>query len=403
MKKLLALLLVLATSAAMVACNSSEKTTTAATTTSIPSPSITTLPPPTTDPNAPLVEGAETPATGLKISNIFAKGNNLQAAIDYNSIALTNMTPYGESEGVAKLFNGTIQGDKLGGTVNGTVEITWKTSNPTTVNAYVLFTGNDSATYGRLPYSWEFFGSNDNGATWTSIDKVEISGVTKANNAPFGYTVDTPAAYNSYKFAISAVSEDGITPGGTALQLNELVLLGEGATSAVESPIITNATIQSIVASGNLAAHIVDPYATYVSVWGDGAVYNAFDGNTSGTKFGGGGSGAPVNFNWITDVPTTVNNYVLYTASDSLIRGRTPHSWVLYGSTDGVHWEVIDYVADAGIPNTNSTPYGYTVDAPTAYTYYTLSVMTVLNASGQPEAPGALSFNELILVGKAAN
>lgn len=395
MKKLIALALLLTVSVTAAACHSTDEasaTTTPTATTQSPAPDY-----------RPEVWDGETPAVGTEIADLLAKGNDLQSAIDQDSIALTNMTPYGEVEGVDKLFNGTLKGDKLGGNIDGTAEITWKTIQSTTVSAYILITGNDSADFGRLPYSWEFFGSNDDGATWISIDKVEKSGVTKANNAPFGYTVDSPASYTAYKLAISAVSEDGVTAGGSALQLNEMILVGSGASPAPEAPIVGSAAINALIASGNLTSHVVDPAANNISIWGDGAVVNAFDGNTTSTKMGGGGGGKDaVNINWITDAAVTVKSYVLYTGSDSGIRGRTPHAWVLFGSNDGENWDILDFVANAGIPNSNSTPYGYTVDAPASYTHYSLCILSVLNAAGEVETPGALQFNELVLIGEAA-
>ena len=405
MKKLIALALVLATSAAMIACNSTTEETTTATTT--PTPVVTTKKPntdpkPETEPAGPV---AETPATGLAIADIFAKGKNLQTLIDQESVALTGMTPYGDAENQTKIFNGTIKGDKLGGNLSGTAELTWKTTAPTTVNAYVVFTGNDSGDYGRLPYAWEFFGSNDDGATWTSIDKVEISGVTKANDAPFGYTVDTPAEYTSYKFAISAVSSDGVTAtvGTGALQMNEIVILGSGEGTTAETPVTDAAEIDAMIAGGtNLSANVKDPaVGENFGPWGDGKPENAFDGNTTGTKLGGNGNGT-VTITWTTDVETTVKNYVLYTGNDDANNGRTPNTWVLFGSTDGENWTIIDYVSESGIPNVNSTPFGFSVDKPAAYTQYTLCVMKAMGTDGNPYVPGQLQFNELVLIGDAA-
>ena len=405
MKKLIALALVLATSAAMIACNSTTEETTTGAPTTTPTPVVTTKKPdtdpkPETEPAGPV---AETPATGLAIADIFAKGKNLQTLIDQESVALAGMTPYGDAENQTKIFNGTIKGDKLGGNLSGTAELTWKTTAPTTVNAYVVFTGNDSGSFGRLPYAWEFFGSNDDGATWTSIDKVEISGVTKTNDAPFGYTVDTPAEYTSYKFAISAVSSDGVTAtvGTGALQMNEIVILGSGEGTTAETPVTDATEIDALIASGNLTANVKDPAASNIDLWNDGAATNAFDGDTTGTKLGGGGKGV-VTVTWSTDVETTVTNYVIYTGGDSAKWGRTPNSWVLFGSTDGETWTIIDYVSESGMPNSDSTPYGFSVDKTAAYTQYTLCILSVLNSNGDVETPGATQFNELVLIGTAA-
>lgn len=403
MKKLVSLTLAVVLALAMVACNNTATDDTTPTTTT--APSTTTTKPTNPDPIVPSDPVAETAITGIDIGEVFSMGNNLQSVIDQASITLTNMTPFSENEGVKNLFNGTTLGDKLAGNVSGTVEITWKTTSETTVQAYAMITGGDSATNGRLPYSWEFFGSKDNGATWVTIDKVEISSITKSSNASFGYYVDKTAAYTSYKLAISAVSEDGTAASGTALQLNELILIGTG-TGTVAETIVTDATaIDAMMASGtDLTSNVKNPSVENLSLWGDGAVANAFDGDYVNTKLGGNGNGiSNANVYWTTNVATTVKNYIIYSGNDSDKWGRTPQAWVLFGSTDGQNWVIIDYVSEAGLPKTAATPYGYTVDSPAAYTHYALSIMSVADQNSNTNIlPGATQFNELVLIGDAA-
>ena len=403
MKKFIALLLAVLLVTSLIACNNTaddqtDGTTTAASTT----PAVTTKP---NNNNVPPVTGpvAEKPQTGLYIADVFSFGLNLQQLIDTSSITLANMTPATDAEGVDKLFNGTIVGDKLYGTVNGTVEITWKTTAPTTVSTYALFTGNDSAETGRLPYSWEFFGSNDNGATWTSLDKVEISGVTKANDTPFGYFVDSPAAYTSYKLAVTAVSEDGTAAGGTALQMNEFIIIGEGAGTVAETPVTDTTELDAMRANGtDLTSTVKDPYVENASLWGDGAAIHAFDGDYTSTKVGGNGQGL-FNLYWNTDVATTVKNYIIYTGNDSEKWSRVPQSWVLFGSNDEENWIILDYVSESGIPKTSATPYGYTVDNPNSFTHYALVIMTVTEINTDNViAPGMTQINELVLIGDKA-
>ena len=401
MKKLLALALAVVTASAMVACTTAPEETTPATTTTA-APATTTAKPdtkPTTEPETePAGPVAETPATGLAIADIFAKGKNLQTLV--TDVAATGINPWGDGA-PANAFDGNTTGTKIGGGVTGTVDITWKTSSETTVNAYAVYTGGDSAKYGRLPYSWEFFGSTD-GETWTSIDKVEISGVTLADSTPFGYTVDTPAAYSFYKFSVTAVSSNGTAPGGDALQMNEIVLIGSGEGTTAETPVTDTAEIDALIAGGNLTANVKDPATGEgFSPWGDGPATNLFDGDTTGTKIGGGGNG-PVSITWTTDVATTVKNYVIYTGGDDADWGRTPSSWVLFGSTDGENWTIIDYVSESGMPNANATPFGFSVDSPAAYTSYTLVIMTALGTDGNTYVPGSIQMNELVLIGDAA-
>jgi len=400
MKKFIALMLAVLLVNSMVACNNSadnqtDGTTTAASTT----PAVTTKP---NNNNVPPVTGpvAEKPQTGLYIADLLSFGINLQQLIDKSSITLANMTPATDAEGAGKLFNGTIVGDKLYGTVNGTVEISRKTTSPSSVSTSALFTGNASAETGRLPYSWEFFGSNDNGATWTSLDKVEISGVTKSNDTPFGYFIDDPAAYTSYKLAITAVSEDGTAASGTALQMNEFVMVGEGEGTVAETPVTDASALDELRANGtDLTSTVKDPYVENASLWGDGAAANAFDGNYTSTKVGGNGQGL-FNLYWSTDVATTVKNYIIYTGNDSDKFARVPQSWVLLGSNDEENWTILDYVSESGLPDTKATPYGFTVDNPEAFTHYALVIMTVTEINtGNIIAPGMTQINELVLIG----
>ena len=403
MKKLLALALAVVTASAMVACTSTPEETTTGAPTTTPTPVVTTkkpetpkTEPPATEPAGPV---AETPATGLAIVDIFAKGKNLQTLV--TDVAATGATFWGDGAAV-NAFDGNTTGTKIGGgDIAGTVDITWKTSAPTTINAYVVYTGGDSADYGRLPYSWEFSGSNDDGATWTVIDKVDISGVTKSNSTPFGYTVDTPAEYSSYKFVVTATSSDGTAANSNVLQMNEIVLIGSGEGTTTETP-ATGEAVDAILAGNNLTANVKDAATGEgFGAWGDGAATNMFDGDTAGTKLGGNGNG-PVYITWNTDVATTVKNYVIYTGGDDVDWGRTPQSWVLFGSTDGENWTIIDYVSESGMPNANATPFGFTVDAPAAYTSYTLVVMTALGTDGNKYVPGGLQMNEFVLIGDAA-
>jgi hypothetical protein len=55
--------------------------------------------------------------------------------------------------------------------------------------------------------------------------------------------------------------------------------------------------------------------------------------------------------------PTTVDSYNFATASDSAVYDRTPVSWIVSGSNDGISWDVLDIRSDVPLINTNNTYY----------------------------------------------
>ncbi len=421
--RLIALMLAILTASSLFACSSgdtdSDETTPEVTTTETPA---TTTADPDTDPpvdNPPEDDPPEEfkPIVATGISALTATGSDLRDLVIDVAVS-ENMTPWGDG-GAERAFDGNLSTTKLGGDVAATgdgvasVDITWKTSVPTTVSAYVLYTGNDSASWiGRTPTAWEFYGSTD-GENWTLIDKVEASGMEDKNATPYGYTVDEPTAYTSYKLTIldhTAEEASDTDHNNYLFQLNEITLIGT-AEGEAETPATTTEDLDALKALGtDLAANVlVDSMkvSSTMTPWDDGGLANLFDGNTTGTKLGGDVVNS-TNIFWNTDGATTLKSYILYTGGDSgTWTGRTPVSWVLYGSNDnGVNWKVIDRVINSGMEDKNSTPYGYTVDEPAAYMNYKLHVYATTNTVEQPnaekpEVTTLLQLNELILIGDA--
>ena len=139
--------------------------------------------------------------------------HNKLATIDTNSISTAN-----GSNSASKLFDGNHTGTKweFGSSAGGDYQIAFKTTEVVTVANYVLFTGGDTETYSdRNPRSFTLWGSAD-GVTYTEIDIVTTTGLDAVNSTPYGYTVDTPKAYQYYKLTFKA--------DGGYFQLNELQL-----------------------------------------------------------------------------------------------------------------------------------------------------------------------------------
>lgn len=167
----------------------------------------------------------------------------------------------------------------------------------------------------------------------------------------------------------------------------------------LETPLVGEEEVGPLLDLGlDMMDTITDISATGLTLWDDGAVENFFDGDDNGTKLGGKELTFPVDVTWRTDASTVVKAYILYTGNDSSEWiGRTPMSWVFYGSNDGENWTAIDTVDESGMEDVDATPYGYIADAPAAYTYYKLS----FTSTNGPVADGGmeLQLNEMILIG----
>lgn len=84
-------------------------------------------------------------------------------------------------------------------------------------------------------------------------------------------------------------------------------------------------------------------------------------------------AGAPAYAAWKMKIPVTVSAYQLFAGNDTeKFPQRSPRSWVLYGSADGVTWKVIDAVCDGGMSTVNCSASAYKVDSPAEYRYFAL-------------------------------
>lgn len=131
-------------------------------------------------------------------------------------------------------------------------------------------------------------------------------------------------------------------------------------------------------------------------------IYNAekedisklFDGMYSGdsaTKFGT-HNGTNVTVTWKYKSPATVTHYVLVTGGDtSKYSSRNPSEIVLRGSLDGATWTELDRVDYAGMGAQDSEPFGFEVDHPGAYPWYSI----VMNTSGECQLNELLTYGQL--------
>ena len=138
--------------------------------------------------------------------------------------AYTNASCWADQEGPAQLFDGDFSptfaldamgeesGGKLGGGIPSGAYIVVETEEAITPGAYVLITGNDTATYpDRNPVQWVLYGSTD-GENWVVLDQVKDGKMAPDSFTPHVYTIENDKAYN---FFCLSVENTG------SLQLNE--------------------------------------------------------------------------------------------------------------------------------------------------------------------------------------
>jgi hypothetical protein len=99
-------------------------------------------------------------------------------------------------------------------------EIVFKASQAIRVKGYTITTANDNNEYpGRNPKTWTLYGSNDNGLSWTAIDKhINDYTMKDVNYTPYNFTCNSSELYSYFKLEITEVQEND------ALQMSELTL-----------------------------------------------------------------------------------------------------------------------------------------------------------------------------------
>ena len=345
MKKLLSVLLALTlSSAVLAACGSEAEDTTSATTTAAPTtttkaPATTTAPddepstdePSTDEPSVPTIPGVD----------------------------LTNATCLNNIDGIEARVFAFEQPSEFGGPVGLIYYLEDKT---TSVHTAIQDAIKNEGAYAVVMIDDEFFTIEEyaNGAPYFRFN-VETAGATLISGVSYDIAVliyssdNTLLYYTTPEAKISALSTAN-APEREALN----VTLPEGLTA-----VTVNA--DSIAAEG-------------LSAWGDGAAANLFDGNTTGTKIGGGTDGL-VTVTFSLDAAATVTYYTLTTGGDTASNsGRNPTAWTLYGEVNG-EWVKLSTVAATkttvtGLEATNSTPYSYKVSAPAECVNYKIEFTT---------------------------
>ncbi|MBQ7325304.1 MAG: hypothetical protein IJW98_06150 [Clostridia bacterium] len=311
------------------------------------------------------------------------------------------------------LFESTDEGsNKYGQDINN-MKVYWEMTRPVTVNAYALYTANDTVEYpGRNPKDWTLFGSVD-GEDWKVVHSVQDAELPVANYTGTVFEFDNDQAYRYYCWSLDAVVS------GNAFQLSELLLYTtEEITEPVEGvgtfygklptdkltengknaePLVSGDARFWMSAYNNLADKVkIDSAFINVQCWDENeGPDRLFDGiytredfeSNNGGKLGAGMDSACIVWQ-MTEAVAPVG-YVLVTGNDtSEYPIRNPGAWVLYGSNDGKTWEALDIVADSNMLGEDFAPHVYTLDDCGSYTWFCLSI---------EKAYGAMQLCELML------
>ena len=169
-------------------------------------------------------------------------------AYDSTTIPVNDSNPFPAAESPANAADGVHTGsgkwlDWRAGlsetaAVRSAVWLDFCFAEPTAVSGYQWYTAWDNGTYpGRTPISWTFSASDDGGATWTVLDKVEGFDTTTENNAlAYSKRIETPqppaptgvhgkwlGGNGGNRFSVAANWDDGEVPvAGDALDFSSV-------------------------------------------------------------------------------------------------------------------------------------------------------------------------------------
>ncbi len=296
------------------------------------------------------------------------------------------------------LFESTDAGSNKYGQDISNAEVYWQMTSPVVLNAYTMYTANDTDQYpGRNPRAWTIYGSND-GKDWKVVHSVKDASLPIENYAPIVFEFDNTQAYSYYSWVLDAVVD------GNAFQLSELLLYtaeeikepieGEGLffgklpteklteNGKDADPEKRDFAIAWMDAHESLADK-VDQSSPFVNAqcWENEGPARLFDGiytadefavNESG-KMGGNLDSCCVV--WKMTEQVTPTGYVLVTGNDTdEYPARNPIAWVLYGSNDGKTWEALDIVGNSNMLGESFAPHVYILENSGSYEWFCLSV-----------------------------
>ena len=378
----------------------------------IPMGGNNTRPPVNPNPNPPQGDSGEQ-GEGAELEGYY----QLLKYIDRNSV--TGPTAWGRHvalDVLDGLFESTAEGsNKYGGDAQN-AGVTWKMTRSVTINAYAVYTANDTDEYpGRNPKAWTIYGSDD-GNDWKAVHSVQDAQLPIENYTGTVFEINNSKSYQYYRFALEEVEA------GDSFQFSELLLY---TTEEISDPVDGVGEFYGKLPTEKIAMEkgedafpivgedadawmsshqslndkvILDSAFINVQCWADNegpdrlfdGIYSKkdFDANKSG-KLGGTMDEACIV--WKMSEQVEPFGYALITGNDTRqYPDRNPNTWVLYGSNDGKNWEALDIVSYGNMMGENFMPHVYTVDycGNGGYTWFCLSIES---------ANGSMQLCEIIL------
>ncbi|MBQ4353792.1 MAG: hypothetical protein IJC71_02750 [Clostridia bacterium] len=278
------------------------------------------------------------------------------------------------------------QETQTGFTLNAGAFVIFSIPESAVVTSYQLVMSWDTASNPDYrPATWRLYGCSDEGwdetdpyvSEWVKLD--DIAGdetITESNYEAFTFKIsNNKTAYKYYKFELDEAR------GNRQAAFSELNLIYEGAKDPeYKSPDEIQAlkmekTYAEWYAKGYVDASTVTPTADIEWISGNEdfegfGSWNLHDFNLDSKWCV---NQKPCECVWKMPEPVAITGYQFVTGNDTAsASGRNPVNWVLYGSTNGTDWNVVDEVNGyTGMHAANFLAYDFWLEetAP-AYAYY---------------------------------
>ncbi|KAK8795756.1 hypothetical protein WA158_000412 [Blastocystis sp. Blastoise] len=186
---------------------------------------------------------------------------------------------YSADEGFSKLIDGTTDTKCLlkGGCANSDLIYTYDNNERYYLTNYYLISGNDCSK--RHPSSWRLEGSNDNFISYDILDTVSDNKFTRKYTKK-EFTIDTPGAYNSYRFIFTECQGyqafyGGVCSDSNYLQLSELNIYSNSESfNCMNDDIINNNNDYGNSYDGEISTkNCEDGYSGYIESTCDNSNY----------------------------------------------------------------------------------------------------------------------------------
>ncbi len=252
-------------------------------------------------------------------------------------------------------------------------------SKPYTIAGYFMTVPTHALNYGRMPTSWQLYGSN-NGTEWEAIDGVVQGGFTQ-NGEKREFYLSSSVTYKYYKVEFLSITGHTNPAYPAGVHISDFGLI-EKVIPHLVTAYGENCYNPNYSTGGNPIKNLFDNNVS--TTW-----YSA-DGSPSGTKFE-----APDSLIMQYNIPFTIDGYSMTVPTHALNYGRMPTSWQLYGSNNGTEWEAIDGVVEGGFTK-NSEKKEFKLSEPVTYQYFKVEFLSITGHTN-PAYPAGVHISDFSL------